>query len=165
MKESYKMNKKIKITLLLTLIGCLFMGNLSVFAAENSFIELPQNEVEVISGANDFNVVLSEPTLLACNVGIGIADNGLLITFDTNASHIADEIGVKNIVLQEKTWYGWKDMPVSNYSKYNSDFYSGDIVYTLATKGTTYRVKCTHYAKYGSTELTLDNTSSELVYN
>ena len=79
MKESYKMNKKIKITLLLTLIGCLFMGNLSVFAAENSFIELPQNEVEVISGANDFNVVLSEPTLLACNVGIGIADNGLLL--------------------------------------------------------------------------------------
>lgn len=164
-KESYKMSKRMKITLLLTLVGCLLMGNLSVFAAENAFIELPQDEVEVISEANGSIVVLSEPTLLACNVGIGIADNGLLITFDTNASHTADEIGVKNVVLQEKTWYGWKDMPVSNYCKYNSYFYSGDIVYTLATKGTTYRVKCTHYAKYGSTELTLNNTSSELVYN
>lgn len=159
------MSKKTKITLLLTLVGCLFMGNLSVFAAENSFIELPRNKVEVVSEDNASNVTLSEPTLLACNVGIGIADNGLLIAFDTNATHIADEIGVKNAVLQEKTWYGWKDIPMSNYYTNNSDWYATDIVYTGATKGTTYRVKCTHYAKFGSTELTLNNTSSELVYN
>lgn len=154
-----------KIISLLTVIGCLCVANLSVFAAENPFVEVPSNENKVVVEQNEFSEILSTPNLLACNVGIGIADNGLLLTFDTNASHVADEIGVKNVVLQEKTWYGWKDIPVSNYCKYNSDYYMGDIVYTAAAKGTTYRVKCTHYAKFGSTELTLNNTSSELVYN
>ena len=159
------MSKKSKVILVLTLMMGLLVGNLNVLAAENAFVEVPQTKIEIAPVTNEAIHVLSNPSLAACNVGIGIASNGLLMTFDTDATHIADEIGVKNVVLQEKTWYGWKDIPVSNYCTYNSDFYSGDIVYTLATKGTTYRVKCTHYAKFGSTELTLDNTSSELTYN
>ena len=119
-----------------------------------------------IIAETDFEIeALSNVSLTACELGIGIADNGVQVTFITTATNSANEIGVKNIVLQEKTWYGWKDIPVSNYCTYNSDFYAGSIVYTLASKGTTYRVKCTHYAKFGSTELTLNNTSSELVYN
>lgn len=159
------MNKKIKNILLFTFIGCLFVGSLNVTAAEKPFIEVQEKQIDIVSESDKLSNTLSNPSLLACNVGIGIADNGLLMSFDTNATQVADEIGVKNVVLQEKTWYGWKDIPVSNYCKYNSDYYMGDIIYTLATKGTTYRVKCTHYAKFGSTELTLDNTSSELVYN
>lgn len=157
---------KIKIILLFTVIGCLCAGNLTAFAAGTSFMEVPQRKIEVISEEKDNINLLSSPSLLACTVGIGIANNGLLITFDTDATDVADEIGVKNVVVQEKTWYGgWRDIPANNYCTYNSDYYAGDIVYTGATKGTTYRVKCTHYAKFGSTELTLDNTSSELVYN
>lgn len=162
-KESCRMSKKI--ILILATVGCLFLGNLNILAAGSPFIEIQQNEIDIVPITNDLTNKQSNPSLLACNVGIGIANNGLLISFDTDASHVADEIGVKNVVLQEKTWYGWKDIPISNYCDYNSDYYMGDIVYTLATKGTTYRVKCTHYAKFGSTELTLDNTSSELVYN
>lgn len=159
------MGKRFKIILLLSSVVCLFMGNFNVFAAENPFIETPQSRIEVFSVTDTVGNVLSSPSLSSCEVGIGIASNGLYITFDTTATQKADEIGVKNAVLQEKTWYGWKDIPMSNYCTYNSDWYAGDIVYTGATKGTTYRVKCTHYAKFGSTELTLDNTSSELVYN
>lgn len=159
------MNKKIKIITLFVAVCCLFLGNLSIVAAEDFFVEMPNSKTELVSKGNEVSP-LSNPTLTACNLGIGISSSGLAITFDTTASHIADEIGVRNIVLQEKTWYGgWKDIPVSNYCSYNSDFYSGGVVYTAATKGTTYRVKCTHYAKFGSTELTLDNTSSELTYN
>lgn len=159
------MNKRIKLLTLLTAICCLFVGNLSVAAAEDFFVEMPNNKIKIVSEDNEASV-FSNPTLMACNVGVGISSSGLGITFDTTASHSADEIGVKNVVLQEKTWYGgWKDIPMSNYCTYNSDWYAGDVVYTGATKGTTYRVKCTHYAKFGSTELTLDNTSSELTYN
>lgn len=164
-KESYEMSKKFRSIIVLIAVGCLFLGNLTIFAAENSFVEVPKNKVEVFSPAEVDNNLLSSPSLSACKVGLGISNNGLYITFDTTATQRADEIGVKNAVLQEKTWYGWKDIPMSNYCTYNSDWYAGDIVYTGATKGTTYRVKCTHYAKFGSTELTLDNTSSELVYN
>ncbi|HJA91625.1 MAG TPA: hypothetical protein H9717_00630 [Candidatus Eisenbergiella merdipullorum] len=161
------MGRKIKRFLLLTAVSCFLFGNLTIFAADTPFVEVPQNKIEVFSSSDgNSNVnLLSSPSLSACVVGLKIANDGLYITFDTTATQTANEIGVKNVVLQEKTWYGWKDMPISNYCTYNSDVYSGDIVYTLATKGTTYRVKCTHYAKFGSTELTLDNTSSELKYN
>lgn len=159
------MNKKIKIISLFVAVCCLFLGNLSIVAAEDFFVEMPNSKTEIVSKGNEVSL-LSNPTLTACNVGIGISSGGLAITFDTTASHSANEIGVKDVVLQEKTWYGgWKDIPMSNYCTYNSDWYAGDVVYTGANKGTTYRVKCTHYAKFGSTELTLNNTSSELTYN
>lgn len=164
-KESYRMGKKIRKVLLSTIVGCLLLGNISVFAAERNIVEIPQEEINVVSMDNTHYEVASNPVLTECIVGIGIASNGLYITFDTSATQKADEIGVKNVLIQEKTLFGWKDIPVSNYCTYNSDTYAGDIVYTGATKGTTYRVKCTHYAKFGSTELTLNNTSSELVYN
>lgn len=160
------MGKKIKNILLATLVGCLLLGNINIFAAADNFIEIPQEKISIVPEENNFVEVASNPVLTECIVGVGIASNGLYITFDTTATQSADEIGVKNVVLQEKTWYGgWKDIPMSNYCTYNSDWYAGDVVYTGANKGTTYRVKCTHYAKFGSTELTLDNTSSELTYN
>lgn len=159
------MNKKLKSIILLIMIGCLCFGNISISAADGAFWEIPQKKIDVATSENSNGKAKSNPALSACTVGVGIADNGLYITFDTTATQRADEIGVKNAVLQEKTWYGWKDIPMSNYYTNNSDWYATDIVYTGATKGTTYRVKCTHYAKFGSTELTLNNTSSELVYN
>lgn len=159
------MDKKIKFILLLVVMGCLFVGNLTVFATEKPFIEVPESRIAILQATDTENNLLSSPSLSACKIGLKIADSGLYITFDTTATQKADEIGVKNAILQEKTWYGWKDIPMSNYCTYNSDWYAGDIVYTGAAKGTTYRVKCTHYAKFGSTELTLNNTSSELVYN
>ena len=160
------MRKKFKIVLLLAALGCLIMGNLNIFAANGSFKEVPPNKVEIVPYNNESVVLLSDPSLLSCGVGIGIADNGLLMEFDTNASQNADEIGVRNIVLQEKTWFGtWNNISVGSYCSYNSDYYAGEIVYTAAKKGTTYRIKCTHYAKYGSNELSMNNTSSELTYN
>lgn len=160
------MRKKLKAILLLTALGCLIIGNLNVLAANSFFVEVPQNKIEVVPSEMESAVTLSDPSLLACGVGIGIADNGLLMSFDTNATQVADEIGVRNIVLQEKTWFGtWNDISVGSYCSYNSDFYLGEIVYTAAKKGTTYRIKCTHYAKYGSNELSMNNTSSELTYN
>ena len=160
------MGKKLKGFALLSLICILGMGNINIYAAETHYMEIPENKTEVSSVMSDFADTLASPSLSACNVWVGIADNGLLVTFDTTATQVADEIGVKNVIIQEKTWYGgWKDIPISNYYRNNSSYYMTDIVYTGATKGTTYRVKCTHYAKFGSTELTLNSTSSELTYN
>lgn len=158
------MGKRIKTIMSLIFVMSLFVGNLSVFAADKIFIEIPQSQVEVISDTSIPNTQ-SDPSLSACEIGIGATGNGVQITFATRATQTADEIGVKNVVVQEKTLFGWKDIPASTYYSNNSWYYIGGIVYTSATKGTTYRVKCTHYAKFGSTELTLDNTSSELVYN
>lgn len=161
------MGKKLKCIMLLAIVNCLFVGGVNVFAAENPFIKNPQRSVEIVSSADsDTLIIASNPTLLACNVGIGATDEGLVILFDTNATEKADEIGVKNITLYEKKPLGGlKEIPISNLSRSNSTFYSGSVVYTLAKEGTTYYVECTHYAKFGNTELTLDNISSELKYN
>lgn len=159
------MEKRIKRSILCAIICCILFGKMNVLAAGNLFIEIPQEKNNMFTTENDNYMAMSEPSLTECVVGVGIANNGLYITFDTTANQKADEIGVKNVIVQEKGLFGWKDIPASNYFTYNSDFYAGDIVYTGAQKGTTYRVKCTHYAKFGSTELTLNNTSSEIVYN
>ena len=160
------MSKKRKKIMLLAIVGCLLLGNTSIIAAENSFWELPQNRIEIISEENKSMKTAASPALASCEAWVGIADNGLYISFDTSATQNADEIGVKNVILQEKNWYGgWNDIAMNNYYTNNSDWHSVDIVYTAAKKGTTYRVKCTHYAKFGNVERTMNNTSSELTYN
>lgn len=159
------MGKKFKVILSLVSMLCLFMGNLDVAAMGKMFEEIPQSQIEVMTATSSPINMQSNPSLAACEIGIGAANNGVEVTFVTSATQTADEIGVKNVVFQEKTWYGWKDIPASNYYSNNSRHYIGGVTYTGANKGTTYRVKCTHYAKFGSTELTLDNTSSELTYN
>lgn len=150
---------------LFTILGCLLLGNLSVYAKEKAFIEIPQDKVDVVLSESSSLNAAYDPQLAACIVGVGIVDNGLHVSFDTRANQSADEIGVKDVVIKEKTLIGWKDIPVSNYCTYNSNIYEGDIVYTGAVPGKTYYVECTHYAKFGSTELTLKNSSSELTYN
>ena len=134
------MGKRLKRIMLLVAVSFMFVGSLNVFASENPFIfvENPQHSVKIVSPEDDDTLLstLEDATLLGCNVGIGAADNGLVMLFDTNASDEADEIGVKDITLYEtKALGGWKEIPVPNLSKNNSTFYSGSVVYTGAVPG------------------------------
>ncbi len=156
------MGKKLS---LLVLIGCLLLTNFTVYAEEKTFEEFPQDNIEVVSPEEITTNAALNPSLTACVVEIGIADNGLHISFDTTANQPADEIGVKNIVIKEKRLVGWKDITVNDYCTYNSDLYAGDIVYTGAVEGKTYYVECTHYAIFDGKEITLDNYTGELTYN
>ena len=40
---------------------------------------------------------------------------------------IASEIGCKNMVLQEKTLLGWKDIPIRDHYDYDTDDYAGAV--------------------------------------
>lgn len=159
------MKKRIRLALVLAILGCFLMGNTTIMASENAVVELPENKIEIIPDIGASVESRSNPSLSGCTLGIGVADNGVSLTFITRATQTANEIGVKDIVLQEKTWYGWKDISINSYCSYNSDTYVGEIVYTGAEKGKTYRANCTHYAKFGNTEIVLSNTTDTLVYN
>ena len=160
------MNNKIVKFMAIALMSCLFMGNITISAAENNFIEVPEKEIEVFQQVGDnLSEVKSSPSLAGCTIGIGVADGGLSVTFSTSATQEANEIGVKSVMLQEKTWYGWKDIPISNHYTNNSDFYTGEVIYTNAVAGKTYRAYCTHYAKFGNTELTLYTETNNFVCN
>ena len=100
-----------------------------------------------------------------CYLSIGIASNGVRVIFDTYPTTTADEIGCKDIVLQEKVNGGWRDIDINGGYERNSSSYGASAVYTGAVEGRTYRAYCTHYAKYGYTTKTLYNETGEMVYN
>lgn len=103
--------------------------------------------------------------LTDCELWIGCENNGVRITFLSNSTTTADEIGCKDIVLQEKVNGSWRNITINGGSESNSSSYGASAVYTGAVKGRTYRAYCTHYAKYGSTTKTLYNETGEMVYN
>lgn len=87
------------------------------------------------------------------------------MSFSESASDYADEIGCRNIILEEKNGSSWKKIYVEGGSYKNSLSYGGTAVYRNATKGKTYRATCTHYAKFGAVEQTMDSSTGEMVYN
>lgn len=103
--------------------------------------------------------------LYNCYLTIGAEENGMRVIFETNSTTSADEIGCKDIVLQEKVNGGWRDIDINGGSERNSTSYRASAVYTGAVEGRTYRAYCTHYAKYGNTTKTLYNETGEMVYN
>lgn len=103
--------------------------------------------------------------LVDCRVSLGMGSNGLIISCETNSTTRADEIGVKDIVLQEKVNGVWRDINIAGGSELNSYDYVGSVVHTNAVKGRSYRAHCTHYAKYGSTTKTLYSEVGPVVYN
>ena len=99
------------------------------------------------------------------SISLGIASNGIRVICETNSTTRADEIGVKDVVLQEKVNGIWKNINIAGGSEQNSYDYGGSVVYTNAVKGRSYRAHCTHYAKYGSTTKTLYGEVGPIVYN
>lgn len=116
----------------------------------------------------NFNVVTAyarEHMLYNCTLGVVCDTDGVTVEVRTKFTTTADEIGIKDAVLQEKTWYGWKDIKINDDSRKNSDVYSASTTYTGAEKGKTYRAKCTHYAVYGGETQTITSQTAEMVYN
>lgn len=140
---------------------------INAFAAEmnNEFLETPKTEINLIWDDSSDKVGYSNPTLALCDLGVGIASNGISITYITRATENADEIGIKDLVLQEKTTLGWKNISIGTRREYNTERCAGSMVYTGAIKGKTYRVSGTHYAKFGGTEKTLSTVTEEIVFN
>lgn len=99
------------------------------------------------------------------SISLGIASNGIRIICETSSTTRADQIGVKDVVLEEKVNGVWKSINIAGGSESNSYTYMGSVVYTNAVKGRSYRAHCTHYAKYGSTTKTLYGEVGPIVYN
>ena len=90
----------------------------------------------------------------------------ILVAVGTSCSFTATKVGVRDLYVQEKVWYGWKTIAqAADYSTNRSSF-AGQVHCTNATKGKTYRVLCTHYAiESNGTEHVVANQSEEFVYN
>ena len=159
------MKKYVKLFGVIGMMACLLFGKADAYAADNEFVELPVEEIQIITSTNEHEInTASTASLAGCSLGVGVASNGVSVTFTTRCTGSASQIGVKNVVLQEKQGIGWKDIPISNHYGTGRE-YTGGVVYTGAQKGRTYRVSCTHYAIIDGHEYTLNSQTGELVYN
>lgn len=101
-------------------------------------------------------------TLFNCQIIMAFrADEGLCMTFTTSSAGPAKVIGVKDIKVQQKVWYGWKTVLVSDGTElYDSSIFAADLTYSDAIKDKTYRVICTHYADYDGYEESVNDTGA-----
>lgn len=107
----------------------------------------------------------SNGSLVSCDISVSSAASGVRITITTKSTTTASQIGVKNVILQEKIDGNWRNINISGGYETNTDTYSGSTTYFSAVKGRTYRVSCTHYAVFSNGTKTLDNTSGSIVFN
>lgn len=102
---------------------------------------------------------------VAGELEIGIASNGIGISYSTKADVTAEEIGIRNLILFESTSTGiWREIPVRDHYDYESDYYKGSVVYFKATLHKAYKVQAEHYYIYEGQEYTSFNETSAILY-
>lgn len=73
--------------------------------------------------------------------------SGIVIHVTTTCNFTASKVGIKNLAVQQKVWYGWKDVATMSNDYASSTWsYNASTTYSGAVSGETYRVVCTHYA-------------------
>lgn len=151
MKELFKKKAKTLTNVLLAIL-MISMFSLNVRAAEK--------EPGIIEGVQQLNMVsenynggtengnLNAKTMLYnCFISVHSNSSGMRVSFMTECSQMASSVGVKDIEIKQRVWYGWKTVAISSGGSFsNADAYTGHILYTNAIKGEEYRITCTHYA-------------------
>lgn len=145
-----------------------FSGFSSMAATADMALE---DEVEVMEAT-----IIEEPDISAeavpytmlvnCIIGVSKCSEGMAIDISTGTVGEASVLGVKDIKVLKKTWYGgWKTVAVSDGGEvYNRTTMGISLVYKGAEEGATYKITCVHYGNVnGYIEGT--NDGSEFVYN
>lgn len=121
----------------------------------------------IVYGQNNVhqNGNMRAATIVNADLSISNTSSGIYFQVATGTNVTSEEIGVKDIKVQKKVWYGWKTVATSSGYDTNSDSYSGATTYTGAEKAETYRITCTHYAKGQGFDLSIKNSTNEFIYN
>lgn len=172
-KEKNKMKAKIARNVkrgMCTVLATLLLISLPVMdvrAAEiqgaegKAVVELEFVEKEVVENNNP---PMARTALYNCLINVDCSSDGMLVEFYTNSSGVASVIGVTDIKIQKKVWYGWSTVATSSGGeRENSISYGGNILYEDAEYGATYRVSCVHYADVDGYE-EQDNQTENFVF-
>lgn len=102
---------------------------------------------EVNQETSDAYSIRPITTMYDCDITMAFKTDGLVMDFTTSCLGTASVIGVKDIKVQQKMWYGWKTvLSSSGAENQNESVFACSLIYSEAVKGKTYRVTCTHYA-------------------
>lgn len=119
-------------------------------AKESTNRETSNLETTIVSEPISYDADVQPLTIMTdCEIVLAFTGNGLEMTFSTSSIRMSSVIGVKDIKVQQKMWYGWKTVFTSDGAEnYNQDVFMGGVTYPDAVNGKTYRVTCVHYANY-----------------
>lgn len=140
------------VSLVLALVLGVSISTTSAKAAEVSIGQEKNVEyLEMISIEGNNQTIKENASVKAllynCLINVYSSSNGMEITFETDCVQRASAIGVKDIEIKQKVWYGWKVVATSSGGQVsNATSFMGEILYTGAVRGETYRITCTHYA-------------------
>lgn len=168
-----RMQKILGVLVMVTLLGEM-LGFTSMAAGANNLPELPDESIEVevleatIIEDFDWSTGISPYTMLAdCIIGVSGASDGMHIDISTGTVGKASVLGVKDVKIYKKTWYGGWD-----YVAYSSGGEAKDcgtilinILYANAVKDATYKITCVHYGNVdGYTEGSNDSGAFVFTY-
>ena len=133
--------------------------SLKVHAEEN---ELSKVDVVVTNKEIGYkSTVQPLTTMFDCEIIMACTMEGLEMTFTTLCVDVASVIGVKDIKVQQKMWYGWKTVMTSDGGEvYDRALFAADLVYPDAIKDKTYRVIATHYGDVDGYEEVVNDTGA-----
>lgn len=138
--------------LMLASMMLMFISSMEVKAKENVWTNEKLVEALEMTSVNEKFVVENNnmdtrAMLYNCLISVYSGSSGMEVAFMTDCTQVATSVGVKDIVIKQKVWYGWKTVATSaGGQSSNCTTYMGTILYTNAIKGEEYRIICTHYA-------------------
>ena len=163
MRERKQKSGKI-VALALALIFAFSVPVQEAHAEEAYLNEDTTMKVTVTNMSPEYSISDVQPvtTLFDCEIIMAFKmDEGLCMTFTTSCAGTASVIGVKDIKVQQKMWYGWKTVITSDGAEnYNEPIFAAGLKYADAIKDRTYRVICTHYADVDGYEEVVNDTGA-----
>lgn len=164
MKESKKKRWNVRmLAVLLVIIFAVPVSGMKVQAGELLNNEQAQTVSTTVTNKEvGYNSIVQPlTTMFDCEIVLAFTGNGLEMTITTMCVDVASVIGVKDVKVQQKMWYGWKTVYSSQGAEnQNEDMFCADFTYPDAINGKTYRVVCTHYADYDGYEEVVNDTGA-----
>lgn len=112
--------------------------------ASNQNVEIL--EAHLLSEEELANIPMMMTMLINTDITIAYRSDGMHIDITTGANDTASVLGVKDVKIQKKVWYGWETVATSSGGEANNCTTMGvSIYYANAEYGATYRVSCVHY--------------------
>ena len=163
MKRKRQKSSRIVAIVLAIIFTCSMPGQ-KLHAAEMYSNENTTIKVFAANETPKYNFWEAQPLTIMFDCEIIMAfkmDEGLCMSFTTSSIGIASVIGVKDIKVQQKMWYGWKTVLTCDGTEfYNCSSFGADLKYPDAIKDRTYRVICTHYADVDGYEEVVNDTGA-----